>query len=66
MTDLDRLHTLAQACVHAAHEVEDADTAAMLLESADRFLKRANPEVAGLSTADPEFNRRQMYRASEH
>ena len=43
MTDLDRLHTLARASVQAAHEVEDTDTAAMLLESAHPFLNRAIP-----------------------
>jgi hypothetical protein len=64
MTDLDRLHTLARACVEAAHDVED--TAAMLLESAHRLLSRANPELGGLSDGDQEFNRRQMYRAFEH
>jgi hypothetical protein len=40
MTDLDRLHTLALACVRAAREVEDTPTAVMLLESAHRFLNR--------------------------
>jgi hypothetical protein len=40
MTDLDRLITLARACVHAAHEVEDTETAAMLLDAAQRFLSR--------------------------
>jgi hypothetical protein len=40
MTDRDRLHTLAQACIEAAHEVEDTDTAAMLLDAAQRFLSR--------------------------
>jgi hypothetical protein len=43
MADADRLQTLAQACVQAAHDVEDTDTAAMLLESARRFLERGNP-----------------------
>jgi hypothetical protein len=52
MSDNDRLRTLAQACVQAAHDVEDTDTAAMLLESADRFLKRANPELARLMPED--------------
>jgi hypothetical protein len=66
MTDLDRLHTLAQACIHAAHEVEDTDTAAMLLESAHRFLSRANPEPAKLVPEDRQFNGGQMYRTFEH
>ena len=66
MTDLDRLHTLARACVQAAREVKDTDTAAMLLESAHRFLNRANPDLAGLMPEDQEFNRRQMYRTFEH
>ena len=55
MSDNDRLRTLAQACVQAAHDVEDTDTAAMLLESAHRFLSRTNPELAGLSTGDQDF-----------
>ena len=63
MTDLDRLHTLARACVQAAHEVEDTDTAAMLLESAQRFLNRTDP---GLTLKVDEFNREQIYRTFEH
>ena len=50
MADADRLQTLAYACVQAAHDVEDTDTAAMLLESACRFLERSKPEVAALGT----------------
>jgi hypothetical protein len=53
MSDLDRL---ARACVQAAHEVEDTGTAAMLLESAQRFLTRADPEFA-FKADDQEFNR---------
>jgi hypothetical protein len=34
MADADRLHTLAQACLEAAYDVDYTDTAAMLLESA--------------------------------
>jgi hypothetical protein len=64
MTDLDRLHTLARACVQAAHEVDDTDTAAMLLESAHRFLNRA--DLTRLMPEEKEFNRGQMYRAFEH
>jgi hypothetical protein len=63
MTDLDRLRTLARASVQAAHEADDTATAAMLLDSAHRFLNRANPEL-GLK-AD-EFNRGQMYRRFSH
>jgi hypothetical protein len=66
MTDLDRLHTLARACVQAAHEVEDTDTAAMLLESAHRFLNRAHPDLARLMPEDQEFNRGEMCLAFEH
>jgi hypothetical protein len=55
VTDLDRLHTLARACVQAAHEAEDTETAVMLLESAHRFLNRTNPDFA-----------QRMYRAFEH
>ena len=40
MTDLDRLDTLVRACVQAAHEVADTDTAGMVLESAHRFLSK--------------------------
>jgi hypothetical protein len=61
MSDLDRLHALAGACVQAAHEVEDTSTAAMLLESAHRFLNRTNPDAD-----DQEFHREQMYRMFEH
>jgi hypothetical protein len=64
MTDLDRLDALARACVQAAHEVAGTDTAGML-ESAHRFLSRADPEVARLMPEDQQFNRRQMYR-TEH
>jgi hypothetical protein len=65
MNDLDRLRTLARACVQAANEVEDTTTAAMLLESAQRFLNRADPQFA-LNGDDEEFNRGQMYRMFEH
>jgi hypothetical protein len=65
MSDLDRLRTLARACVQAAHEVEDTGTAAMLLESAQCFLTRADPEFA-FKADDQEFNRGQMYRMFEH
>jgi hypothetical protein len=58
MADADRLQTLAYACVQAAHDVEDTDTAAMLLESARRFLERSKPEVAALGTDVRAFNRR--------
>src|SRR6516165_8588763 len=58
MNDLDRLRTLARACVQAANEVEDTTTAAMLLESAQRFLNRADPQFA-LNGDDEEFNRGQ-------
>jgi hypothetical protein len=34
MADHDRLHTLAHACFQAALNVDDTDTAALLLESA--------------------------------
>jgi len=40
MADADRLQALPQACVQAAYDVEDTDTAAMLLDSARRFLER--------------------------
>ena len=66
MIDADRLQALAQACVQAAHDVEDTDTAAMLLESARRFLERGNPELAALRTDVRAFNRRQMYAGFEH
>jgi len=65
MSDLDRLRTLAQACVQAAQEVKDTDTAGMLLESAQRFLNRADPEFA-FEAGDQEFNRGQMYGAFKH
>jgi hypothetical protein len=66
MADADRLHTLAHACVQAALDVEDADTAAMLLESAHRFLEQASPELAVLRTDVQAFNREQIYAGFEH
>ncbi len=66
MSDPDRLRSVAQACVQAAHEVNDLDTAAMLLESAHRFLERADPELAKLNTDVQEFNRRRLYGAFQH
>jgi hypothetical protein len=66
MSDADRLQALAQACVHAAYDVEDTDTAAMLLESARRFLEQENPELATLRTDLQTFNRRQMYAGFLH
>jgi hypothetical protein len=61
MAYTDRLYDLAHACVQAAHEVDDTETAALLLESAHRFLERANPELAMLKKLDlAEFNRRQL------
>jgi hypothetical protein len=58
IADADRLQTLAYARVQAAHDVEDTDTAAMLLESARRFLERSKPEVAALGTDVRAFDRR--------
>jgi hypothetical protein len=39
-------------------DFDDTDTAAMLLESARRFLERSKPEVAALGTDVRAFNRR--------
>ena len=66
MADADRLQALAQACVQAAHDVEDTDTAAMLLASARRFLEQANPELEAIGADIRAFNRRQMYAGFEH
>jgi hypothetical protein len=49
--------------VSKRRKVDDTDTAAMLLESAHRFLNRADP---GLEANDREFNRRQIYRTLKH
>jgi hypothetical protein len=62
MTDLDRLHALAQACVQAAHEAEDTQTAVMLLDSAHQFLDR----IARSTADEQEFNREQIYRGLLH
>jgi hypothetical protein len=62
MTDFDRLHTLARACVQAAHEVNDTETAAMLLENAQRFLSR-HPKLNSDAQA---FNRQQIYDVLKH
>jgi hypothetical protein len=66
MADADRLQMLAHACVQAALNIEDADTAAMVLESAQRFLARANTELALIRSDVSAFNRRQMYAGFEH
>jgi hypothetical protein len=66
MADADRLQALAQACVQAALTVDDTDTAALLLESAHRFLERANPELAVLLADIRASNRRQIYAGFEH
>ncbi len=60
MTDRDRLHTLAQACIEAAHEAEDTDAAAMLLDAAQRFLSRQ------LDFDAQAFNRQQIYEMFKH
>jgi hypothetical protein len=61
MVDADRLHTLAEVCVKAAHDAQDTEVAAMLLDSAQRFLERASPELAPLKNDVCEFNRQQLY-----
>jgi hypothetical protein len=61
MTDFDRLHTLARACVQAAHEVNDTETAAMLLETAQRFVSR-HPKLSDAQA----FNRQQIYDVLKH
>jgi hypothetical protein len=66
MSDTDRLHTLAEVCVKAAHKVEDTEVAAMLLDSAQRFLERANPDLARSRTDIQAFNRSLLYAGSEH
>jgi hypothetical protein len=66
MADIERLRSLAQACVQAAHDIEHTDTAAMLLESAHRFLERASPDLAGQKADLREFNRRQIYAGLRH
>jgi hypothetical protein len=45
MTDFNRLLALAQACVQVAREVEDPETAVMLLETAHRLLDRIVPDI---------------------
>jgi hypothetical protein len=62
MTDLDRLHSLARACVQAAQEVDDTDVAAMLLQTAQRFLSRHLEPVCDAKA----FNSQQIYGVLKH
>jgi hypothetical protein len=66
MTDIDRLQTLASVCVKAAHNVEDTEVAAMLLETAQRFLERTNPQLALPRIDIQELNRRQLCAGFQH
>ena len=66
MADADRLQMLAEVCVKAAHDAQDTEVAAMLLDSAQRFLERANPQLAPPKTDVREFNRQQFYAEFRH